>query len=274
MKRNRSLMKWTGSKQLMLHKLLCHLPKTGDVLVEPFAGSCSVALNTHYDKYLLNDANQDIISLYILARDEPDWLISQLRVLFNQENNTRARYIQFRRIYNECVCRRTRAVLLCFLSKHCYNGLVRYNKSGIFNVNFAGHKKPYLPEAEIRIFSQKMVNAQFYCMDFQRFIEFAAGTVGVKTQYCDPPYLPTSKGVSSFTQYTAKGFPVARHLDINNTIITTRAAFDGVYVSNHACALLDTFYPDYKKKSVFKVTRTISCKAETRVPTKEVLLYY
>tara|TARA_R110001583_G_scaffold85368_5_gene223716 strand:- start:526 stop:1302 length:777 start_codon:yes stop_codon:yes gene_type:complete len=258
----------------MLKKLLRHLPKSGDVLVEPFAGSCSVALNTNYDKYLLNDANQDIITLYILARDKPEWLISQLKVLFNQENNTRARYIQIRRIYNECRCNKTRAILLCFLSRHCYNGLVRYNQSGVFNVNFAGYKKPYLPEDEIRFFSRKMKNAEFFCMDFQSFIELASGREGSKALYCDPPYLPTSKGTASFTQYTAAGFPVARHLDINNAIISTRDVFDSAFVSNHAAPLLDVSYPDYKKKSIFRVSRTISCKSSTRVPTSEVLLYY
>ena len=244
------------------------------MLVEPFAGSCSVALNTHYDKYLLNDANQDLISLYILARDEPEWLISQLHVFFNEENNTRARYLQLRRIYNECQCPRTRAVLLCYLSRHCYNGLVRYNQSGGFNVNYGKYKAPYLPEEEILFFSEKMVNAQFYCMDFKSFIELAAKQEGKKTQYCDPPYLPTSEGVPSFTQYTAEGFPVQRHLDINDTIVATRNAFEDVYVSNHAAKNLDDFYPDYKRKSVFRVTRTTSCKASTRVPTREVLLYY
>jgi len=268
------MMKWPGSKQLMLTKLLRHLPKTGDVLVEPFAGSCSVALNTNYKRYLLNDVNADLIVLFKIARDEPQWLITELAVLFNQENNCPARYLQIRRIYNSCTNLRRRAVLLMFLSRYCFNGIVRYNSSGEFNVSLGRYKEPYFPIDEIHAFSKKMQNAEFYSMDFQKFINMVATKSGKKVCYIDPPYLPLGNGKNVFTQYVAAGFPLARHKDINDTIVSNRGSFSKVFVSNHSSPLLDESYPDYVKKSSFKVTRTISCDIKNRVPAKEVLLHY
>ncbi|XCW70283.1 DNA adenine methylase [Kosakonia cowanii] len=49
-----------GSKARLMTQLRPHLPK-GKRLVEPFAGSCSVMLNTEYDEYLIGDVNPDFI---------------------------------------------------------------------------------------------------------------------------------------------------------------------------------------------------------------------
>ncbi|MDI8682019.1 DNA adenine methylase, partial [Salmonella enterica subsp. enterica serovar Kentucky] len=41
-------LKWVGSKARLMPKLRPHLPE-GKRLVEPFAGSCAVMMNTDYD---------------------------------------------------------------------------------------------------------------------------------------------------------------------------------------------------------------------------------
>ena len=274
MKRSRSMMKWAGSKQMMLEKLLKHVPKKGDVLVEPFVGSCSVALNTEYNSYLLNDANADLIELYKIAKDEPEWLIKELSVLFNQENNCAARFQQLKRVYNSCNDVRRRAVLLMYLSRYCFNSIVRYNGSGEFNVSFGSYKCPYLPVKEIYEFSEKMKNARFFSMDFQKFIDFAAQESGQKVCYIDPPYLPLPNGKSVFTQYVAEGFRLPRHKDINDSIVRNRQAFTKVLVSNHLSPYLPESYPDYIRKSFFDVQRTISCDVQNRASVREVLLHY
>ncbi|HGN2985474.1 TPA: DNA adenine methylase, partial [Proteus mirabilis] len=74
---NKTILKWAGSKVRIMDKLISHLPKAKR-LVEPFAGSCAVMMNTEYNEYLIADANQDLISLYhnvvehteIMARKE------------------------------------------------------------------------------------------------------------------------------------------------------------------------------------------------------------
>ena len=49
-------LKWVGSKVRLMPQLRDHLPE-GKRLVEPFAGSCAVMMNTDYDEYLIADVN-------------------------------------------------------------------------------------------------------------------------------------------------------------------------------------------------------------------------
>ncbi|WP_431651418.1 DNA adenine methylase, partial [Enterobacter roggenkampii] len=49
-------LKWVGSKVRIMPQLRDHLPE-GKRLVEPFAGSCAVMMNTDYDEYLIADLN-------------------------------------------------------------------------------------------------------------------------------------------------------------------------------------------------------------------------
>jgi DNA adenine methylase len=54
-------LKWAGGKYRILNHIKGVLP-AGKRLIEPFAGSGAVFLNTDYDTYLLADANPDLIT--------------------------------------------------------------------------------------------------------------------------------------------------------------------------------------------------------------------
>jgi DNA adenine methylase len=62
-KMGRPFLKWAGSKYRIIDHIQGMLPE-GERLVEPFAGSGAVFLNTDYNRYLLADNNADLISLY------------------------------------------------------------------------------------------------------------------------------------------------------------------------------------------------------------------
>lgn len=270
----RSIIKYPGSKQLMLAKLFKHLPSVGETLVEPFLGSASVALNTHYDKYLLNDANPDLINLYKMCQAKPDELLADIKNLFVEKNNNEATYLFLRRQYNESRDLDERSTLLCYFNRYGFNGLIRYNRSGILNVPFGDGAKPYLPEREIYQFHEKMQNATFYCMDFEAFITLVSGKEGNLTGYFDPPYLDGKNGKKSFTQYVAEGFSLSDHHRLNKCITDHRSRFNKVLVSNHQSDLLSSIYCQSTRTVKFRVPRTISSKASTRKPVSEVLLYY
>ncbi|HBZ7967813.1 TPA: DNA adenine methylase, partial [Klebsiella pneumoniae] len=59
----KTILKWAGSKVGIMEQLRPYLPKTKR-LVEPFAGSCAVMMNTDYERYLIADINDDLINLY------------------------------------------------------------------------------------------------------------------------------------------------------------------------------------------------------------------
>jgi DNA adenine methylase len=157
-------LKWVGSKVRIMPQLLDHLPE-GKRLVEPFAGSCAVMMNTDYDEYLIADLNPDLVNLYKAMAYHTDAFLMELETLFSAgalgEQESRAIfYYAVRDAFNssgkglgsESV---EAAARFMYLNRHGFNGLCRYNRRGQFNVPFGKYKKNYFPLKEVRAFAER-----------------------------------------------------------------------------------------------------------------------
>ncbi|WP_339350785.1 Dam family site-specific DNA-(adenine-N6)-methyltransferase [uncultured Alteromonas sp.] len=274
----RAPLKYPGSKQLMMKRLLRHLPKKGDVLIDVFIGSASVPLNTEYKEYHLNDANTDLISLYRFIQQDVSTFIIESRKLFNTSTNNPEFYYSVREKFNQSQDTTERALLLLYLNRHCFNGLLRYNSRGIFNTPFGRYSSPYYPEKELKHFAEKLEDATFYNMEFSDFLyEMEDRFTGrdMKCQcYVDPPYIKHDEQTQVFTQYTANGFSLNHHRALNKQLTDNRAMYDKVLVSNHEGKRLKEIYKGAVKTVRFRVPRTISSSVTKRTSAPEVLLYY
>lgn len=85
-KSNKTILKWAGSKVRIMKQLHPHLPKAKR-LVEPFAGSCAVMMNTDYEQYLVADANPDLINLYETLTILPESMLIEALPLFRRNNS-------------------------------------------------------------------------------------------------------------------------------------------------------------------------------------------
>lgn len=196
----KTILKWAGSKVGIMEQLRPHLPKTKR-LVEPFAGSCAVMMNTDYEQYLIADVNNDLITMYQqIASDNIDEVIRTAYDLFELEAVESGYYVE-RDFFNKSkrvLQPEFIAAYFIYLNRHCYNGLCRYNQKGSFNVPRGNYKKPYFPEKEIRAFAAKAVKANIQHLVWQDTLSLVDFGDGV---YCDPPYMG-----KSFTQYHTDGF--------------------------------------------------------------------
>lgn len=98
-------LKWVGSKARLMPQLLPHLPE-GKRLIEPFAGSCAVMMNTDYDEYLIADVNPDLVNLYKTMAYHTDALLVELEALFSagalgDEENRAIFYYAVRDAFNQ-----------------------------------------------------------------------------------------------------------------------------------------------------------------------------
>ncbi|MDL4385814.1 DNA adenine methylase [Citrobacter braakii] len=197
---NKTILKWAGSKIGIMEQLRPHLPKTKR-LVEPFAGSCAVMMNTDYEQYLIADVNQDLITLYQqTASNNIGAVLCMARNLFEMEVFQNGYYLE-RDFFNNSkhvLQPEFIAAYFIYLNRHCYNGLCRYNQKGEFNVPRGNYKKTYFPEAEIRAFAAKADKVNIQCLSWQDALSLVDFGDGV---YCDPPYMGTN-----FTQYHTDGF--------------------------------------------------------------------
>ncbi|HIF6346362.1 TPA: DNA adenine methylase [Klebsiella pneumoniae] len=206
-------LKWVGSKARLMPQLLPHLPE-GKRLIEPFAGSCAVMMNTDYDEYLIGDINPDLVNLYKAMAYHTDAFLVELETLFSagslgEEESRAVFYYAVRDLFNQsekgganCV---ESAARFMYLNRHGFNGLCRYNRRGQFNVPFGKYKKPYFPLDEIHAFKEKAKRATFITAHYSETLELVRD--GYDVIYCDPPYLTES---DNFTAYHGSGFT---HMD-------------------------------------------------------------
>jgi len=258
-------LKWAGGKFRLLDRILPWLPE-GNCLIEPYAGSGAVFLNTNYDRYILNDINPDLIHTYQYVKKKPAEFITQARDFFHPKYNQEKMYYALRDQFNQTTDLTERAILFLYLNRHGYNGLCRYNQKGGFNVPFGRYKNPYFPEKEIYAFAQKAKKARFVCQDFKNVMQKAkTGNI----IYCDPPYVPLSD-TASFTQYAQTGFTETEQTTLAALAEDLQKRNIITVISNHDTQFTRKLYRKANIKA-FQQKRYISCKTNERNHAKELV---
>lgn len=239
-------------------------------MVEPFLGSGAVFLNTPFDDYLLCDSNPDLINIFNLLKRDTKAFIEECKALFVSGNNCADGYLRIRSLFNKTSDPQERARLFVYLNRHCFNGLCRYNKSGGFNAPFGRYDRPYFPEKEMRVFSERAQWATFRCQSFeQSFAEARPGDV----IYCDPPYLPLTD-TACFTAYDKGSFGIESHERL--AWLAKKAASKGIttVISNHDSETARHIYTGASATESFGVRRSISCKGSRRTVAPEMLVVF
>ncbi len=265
----RPFLKWAGNKYRIMDHIQNMLPE-GKRLVEPFAGSGAVFMNTDYPSYLLADNNADLISLFqILSTQGEDFIKICVR-LFRDATNKEAYYYRRREEFNKTTDAVRKASLFLYLNRHGYNGLCRYNLKGGFNVPFGRYKKPYFPADEMLAFHVKSKRARFVHLDFDTvFSNLKTGDV----VYCDPPYVPLSKS-ANFTTYSAGGFDLEQQHLLAQLAKRTRQQNIPVLISNHNTQFTRKAYKSADNIKRLQVRRFISCNGQRRKPASELLALF
>ncbi len=269
----KSPVKWPGGKATLLTRLSKHIPMEGDLFVEAFAGGCTVALNTNYDHYIINDLNSDLIDMYKDMVNNRDLFLEKTLELFNKHNNSKD-YYEIRVRFRSSVIGIERSAMFMYLNRHGFKGLVRYSKKSGFNVPFGGYKNPHFPEEEVIFFAEKFKSATFTNLSFiDLFKQYGDVKSPRATVFADPPYLPLTK-TAAFVNYTAEGFTKGEHVILNSELNDVALTGGSGFLTNHKVSFIHEIYSDAKKSVGFKVKRSISAKAKRHKKASEVLLMY
>jgi DNA adenine methylase len=268
-KNHRPFLKWAGNKYRIIERIRRHLPP-GKRLIEPFAGSAAVFLNTDFQRYLVADSNADLIDLYVMLKKNGDQFIDQARRLFGSRYNNPETYYRRREEFNSCRDTERKAALFVYLNRHGYNGLCRYSAKGNFNVPFGRYKLPYFPEKEMLFFHHKARHASFKHRDFEQIFKSAKQGDVI---YCDPPYVPLSES-ANFTSYSAGGFDLERQQQLADIAHKTAQRGIPVLISNHRTGFTERAYQHASQREFFQVKRFISCNGNRRHHAGEVLALF
>jgi DNA adenine methylase len=268
MEKKRPFLKWAGNKYQCLEHILTALPQSNR-LIEPFTGSGAIFMNSNYSNYLLAEQNADLTHLYQLVKQKGSIFVDYCAHYFTGQYNNEADFYQFRDLFNQSKHGKLRAALFLYLNRHGYNGLCRYNQSGLYNVPFGRYIKPYFPQKEMLAFHHKSQQAVFLQADFRKtFLQAIPGDV----IYCDPPYVPLSHS-ANFQAYTARTFNEADQIALAELATITANRGIPVIISNHDTEFTRHYY-QFAKIISFDVKRSISCKGKQRLPVTELVAIF
>ncbi|HEO9917775.1 TPA: Dam family site-specific DNA-(adenine-N6)-methyltransferase [Enterobacter asburiae] len=264
----RPFLKWAGGKYSLLPELDRLIP-AGKRLIEPFVGGGSVFLNSDkHERFLLADVNPDLINLYQMLEADHIRVQSYAQMLFSRSNSEQA-YKELREEFNaQRLAAPERAAAFLFLNRHCFNGLIRYNLDGFFNVGFGKYKAPYFPEEEIKAFKRKAHACVFMNAGFRRTLALAGGGDVV---YCDPPYEPLP-GTAGFTNYAAGGFSWDSQVELAENCVAAHQRGAKVVISNSTAPRVIELYEQHGF-TLHRVSarRAISSKGSTRETASDVV---
>ncbi|HCX5796785.1 TPA: Dam family site-specific DNA-(adenine-N6)-methyltransferase [Escherichia coli] len=264
----RPFLKWAGGKYSLLPELDRLIP-AGERLIEPFVGGGSVFLNSDkHERFLLADVNADLINLYQMLAVVPDSVIYEAIKAFRHLNDAE-NYTVIREVFNaQRLDAVERAAAFLYLNRHCFNGLIRYNLDGFFNVGFGKYKAPYFPEEEIKAFKRKAHACVFMNAGFRRTLALAGDGDVV---YCDPPYEPLP-GTAGFTNYAAGGFSWDSQVELAESCVAAHQRGAKVVISNSTAPRVIELYEQHGF-TLHRVSarRAISSKGSTRETASDVV---
>lgn len=172
------IIKWTGTKRYVAEKIVSKFPDEMDTYYEPFIGSGAIVAKflesgKKYNKIVCSDINPDLIGLWALIKNNPNYLYdyyveysNKLKSL-SSISEQRAFFVLKREEFN---FNKTPELFFC-LGRTSYGGLVRYNSSGNFNSSFHINRSGIIPNRlkNILKFWHELVQPiEFKCCDYKQ----------------------------------------------------------------------------------------------------------
>lgn len=177
------LLRWAGSKRKLLPHILPCIPKDTKRYIEPFAGSCCVYLALRPQRAILSDLNSALIDTYKTIRRTPDEVFEAVSTMPDTEEF----YYKLRAAPTNEMGDVSRAARFVYLNRHCFNGVYRTNRNGLFNVPRGTKAGVIPPKEQFQAFAKALRKASLRAVDFEKTINHAADGDFV---YLDPPYSP------------------------------------------------------------------------------------
>lgn len=218
------VIKWSGSKRYQVAEILSQFPKNIHTYYEPFLGGGSVLMgflellenNKDYNvsNIICSDINKDLIGIWNLIKNDLNFLITEYTKHYNIFHelslvDKKNYYTEQRRIFNNELSNvnNEHYALFFWLTRTCFNGLIRFNKKGEFTTSCHFSRSGIQPEKLIKIlkYTSELLNkynVQFIHGSYEKIIKNVHPD---DLLYCDPPY-DKSDGMYQYNAFDFKKF--------------------------------------------------------------------
>lgn len=197
-----------GIKTKLVPWIQALVPSVKGRWIEPFLGTGVVAFNSGFRKALLGDVNPHLIGFYQAIKDGVvapssvrEFLEREGRLL---ETADEKGYVHFRAVRDR-FNKHFSPFDFLFLSRTGFNGMMRFNRKGEWNIPFCQNPERFAPAYVTKIVNQVHAAAClikpewiFQACSFEEIIREATADDII---YCDPPYI--GRHVDYYSGWTA-----------------------------------------------------------------------
>ena len=195
-----SPIKTQGKKTKIVPAIVKILPELGDTLyLEPFLGSGEVLFNINPQYALVSDNNIHIINFYkaLQNRDISPLMVREFLEVNGAKLQEHGRnfYYEMRNKFND----NHNPLYFLFLNRSCFNGVMRFNNKGDFNVPFCNKDNRFAKALITKIVNQVDLiqqiilqhgkNWKFVCCDWAEIEKYNDFNCKKSLYYFDPPYV-------------------------------------------------------------------------------------
>lgn len=268
-------LKWAGGKRQLLNQIKERMPKEYNDYYEPFIGGGAVLFELQPEKATINDINISLINVYRQVKDNTEEFIELVNKLDSEMwEDGKEYYLNIREKYNDKLLKEEYdlelAALFTFMNKHCFNGLYRVNKKGLFNVPYNKSRRTSIEEDAVRETAKYLKTVNILEGDFE---EACKGAKKGDFIFFDSPYAPLNP--TSFEAYTKEGFDVESHKRLAELYdeLTERGCY--CMLTNHNTEFINELYSNKGYRiDVVSVKRMINSDASNRKGEEVIICNY
>lgn len=268
-------LKWAGGKRQLLNQIKERMPKEYNDYYEPFIGGGAVLFELQPEKATINDINTSLINVYRQVKDNTDEFIELVNKLDSEMwEDGKEYYLDIREKYNDKLLKKEYdlelAALFTFMNKHCFNGLYRVNKKGLFNVPYNKSRRTSIEEEAVRETAKYLKTVNILEGDFEEACKNAKKGDFI---FFDSPYAPLNP--TSFEAYTKEGFDVESHKRLAKLYdkLTERGCY--CMLTNHNTEFINELYSNKGYRiDVVSVKRMINSDASNRKGEEVIICNY
>lgn len=268
-------LKWAGGKRQLLNQIKERMPKEYNDYYEPFIGGGAVLFELQPEKATINDINISLINVYRQVKDNTEEFIELVNKLDSEMwEDGKEYYLNIREKYNDKLLKNEYdlelAALFTFMNKHCFNGLYRVNKKGLFNVPYNKSRRTSIEEEAVRETAKFLKTVNILEGDFEEACKDAKKGDFI---FFDSPYAPLNP--TSFEAYTKEGFDVKSHKRLAELYdkLTERGCY--CMLTNHNTEFINELYSNKGYRiDVVSVKRMINSDVSNRKGEEVIICNY
>ena len=232
------MLKYRGGKTKELVEIKKFIPKYEGKYIEPFFGGGALFFALMPENAIINDINEPLMNFYRGVRNDFQRVKSELKkiqLIYEEnrldfeklkkehpnekvEDKNEPLYYIMRKFFNkEENSGLHEASIYYFINKTAYSGMIRYNKSGKYNVPY-GRYKNFNTDLITEEHHKVLQRAEIFSLDYTKIFDMAKADDFI---FLDPPY------DCIFSDYgnieTKDGFTEEMHITLSNNFKKLKA---------------------------------------------------